>query len=275
MRINTNVEALNANRVLDRTNMSLAKSIERLSSGYRINRGADDAAGLAVSEVMRSQIKGYEVAARNAQDGISLVQTADGALGSVGESLQRLRELAMQASNGSYTDAQRSNIQQEVSALLSEIGNVGTNTSFTGTAILAGGSIATSGVTPAVGPDASAAQSITFSIATVSTTALSINGISVATQTGAASAIASIDAAINTVTTQRASLGAIQNRLEKTIENLNVGRENLAAAESRIRNADMAKEMTEFTRLQILQQAGTAMLAQANVAPQSVLQLIG
>jgi flagellin len=274
MRINTNVEALNANRVLDRTNMSLAKSIERLSSGYRINRGADDAAGLAVSEVMRSQIKGYEVAARNAQDGISLVQTADGALGSVGESLQRLRELAMQASNGSYTDAQRSNIQQEVSALLSEIGNVGTNTSFTGTAILAGGSIATSGVTPAVGPDASAAQSITFSIATVSTTALSINGISVATQTGAASAIASIDAAINTVTTQRASLGAIQNRLEKTIENLNVGRENLAAAESRIRNADMAKEMTEFTRLQILQQAGTAMLAQANVAPQSVLQLI-
>jgi flagellin len=180
----------------------------------------------------------------------------------------------MQASNGSYTDAQRSNIQQEVSALLSEIGNVGTNTSFTGTAILAGGSIATSGVTPAVGPDASAAQSITFSIATVSTTALSINGISVATQTGAASAIASIDAAINTVTTQRASLGAIQNRLEKTIENLNVGRENLAAAESRIRNADMAKEMTEFTRLQILQQAGTAMLAQANVAPQSVLQLI-
>ena len=275
MRINTNVEALNANRFLDRTNMGLAKSIERLSSGCRINRGADDAAGLAVSEVMRSQIKGYEVAARNAQDGISLVQTADGALGSVGESLQRLRELAMQASNGTYTDAQRSNIQQEVSALLSEIGNVGTNTSFNGTAILAGGSIATSGVTPAVGPDASAAQSITFSIATVSTTALSINGISVATQTGAASAIASIDAAINTVTTQRASLGAIQNRLEKTIENLNVGRENLAAAESRIRNADVAKEMTDFTRLQILQQAGTAMLAQANVAPQSVLQLIG
>jgi flagellin len=275
MRINTNVEALKANRFLDRTNMGLAKSIERLSSGYRINRGADDAAGLAVSEVMRSQIKGYEVAARNAQDGISLVQTADGALGSVGESLQRLRELAMQASNGTYTDAQRSNIQQEVSALLSEIGNVGTNTSLNGTAILAGRSIATSGVTPAVGPDASAAQSITFSIATVSTTALSINGISVATQTGAASAIASIDAAINTVTTQRASLGAIQNRLEKTIENLNVGRENLAAAESRIRNADVAKEMTEFTRLQILQQAGTAMLAQANVAPQSVLQLIG
>jgi flagellin len=275
MRINTNVEALNANRVLDRTNMSLAKSIERLSSGYRINRGADDAAGLAVSEVMRSQIKGYEVAARNAQDGISLVQTADGALGSVGESLQRLRELAMQASNGTYTDSQRSNIQQEVTALLSEIGNVGTNTSFNGTAILAGGSIATSGVTLAVGPDASAAQSITFSIATVSTTALTINGLSVATQTAAAAAVASIDAAINTVTTQRASLGAVQNRLEKTIENLNVGRENLAAAESRIRNADMAKEMTEFTRLQILQQAGTAMLAQANVAPQSVLQLIG
>lgn len=275
MRINTNVEALNANRVLDRTNMGLAKSIERLSSGYRINRGADDAAGLAVSEVMRSQIKGYEVAARNAQDGISLVQTADGALGSVGESLQRLRELAMQASNGTYTDAQRGNIQQEVTALLSEIGNVGTNTTFNGTAILAGGSIATSGVTLAVGPDASAAQSITFAIATVSTTALTINGLSVATQTAAAAAVASIDAAINTVTTQRASLGAIQNRLEKTIENLNVGRENLAAAESRIRNADMAKEMTEFTRLQILQQAGTAMLAQANVAPQSVLQLIG
>jgi flagellin len=273
LRINNNVEALNAHRVLTNTNAAVGKAMERLSSGLRINRAADDAAGLAVSEVMRSQIRGMSVAARNAQDGVSMVQVADGALGNVGDMLQRVRDLAVQASNGTLTDSQRANLDAEVQQVLTEIGKTGTDTEFNGIKVLAG-SVATaaSAVTLQVGANGS--QTIAFTIATVSTSDLGISGIAVSTAASASAAIASLDAAIRTVTTNRATLGAIQNRLEHTINRLGMTSENLQAAESRIRDADMAAEMIDFTKQQILQQSGTAMLAQANSAPQSVLSLL-
>lgn len=273
LRIYNNVEAANAHRVLGATNSNLSKSMERLSSGLRINRAADDAAGLAVSEVMRSQIRGMNVASRNAQDGVSLVQVADGALGNVGDMLQRVRDLAVQASNGTLTDAQRSNLNAEVQQVLSEINTTGTDTEFNGIKILSGSvAAAASAVTLQVG--ANGGQAIAFTIGTVGTTALTLNGLSVSFATAASAAIASIDAAISSVTTQRANLGAIQNRLEQTINRLGVTSENLQAAESRIRDADMASEMISFTKNQILQQSGMAMLSQANSAPQSVLSLL-
>jgi flagellin len=273
LRIYNNVEAANAHRVLSNTNNALSKSMERLSSGLRINRAADDAAGLAVSEVMRSQIRGMNVASRNAQDGVSMVQVADGALGNVGDMLQRVRDLAVQASNGTLTDSQRSNLNAEVQQILSEINTTGSNTEFNGIKILAG-SVATaaSAVTLQVG--ANGGQAIAFTIGTVGTTALTIQGLSVSFATAASAAIASLDVAIGAITTQRANLGAIQNRLEQTINRLGVTSENLQAAESRIRDADMAAEMISFTKNQILQQSGMAMLSQANSAPQSVLSLL-
>jgi flagellin len=268
-----NVEAMNAHRLLSNTNSQLSKSMERLSSGLRINRAADDAAGLAVSEGMRSQIRGMNVASRNAQDGVSMVQVADGALSNVGDMLQRVRDLAVQASNGTLTDQQRGNLDTEVQQVLTEIGKTGTDTEFNGLKILAG-SVATaaSAVTLQVGANAS--QNIAFVIATVSASDLGISGIAVSTAASASAAIASLDAAINTVTTNRANLGAIQNRLESTISRLGMTSENVQAAESRIRDADMASEMIDFTKNQILQQSGTAMLAQANQAPSSILSLL-
>ncbi len=274
LRIFNNVEAQNAHRTLQNTNMQLSRAIERLSSGLRINRAADDAAGLAVSESMRSQIRGMNVASRNAQDGVSLVQVADGAMGNVGDMLQRVRDLAVQAANGTLSDAQRANLDAEVQQMVAEINRVGADTEFNGVKVLAG-SVATaaSAVTLQVG--ANSGQSIAFTVATVSTADLGMSGIAVSTAASAASALASIDAAISTITTNRATLGAIQNRLEHTINRLGLTAENLQAAESRIRDADLAKEMIEFTKNQILQQSGTAMLAQANLAPQSVLALLG
>lgn len=273
LRIYNNVEAANAHRVLSNTNDALSKSMERLSSGLRINRAADDAAGLAVSEVMRSQIRGMNVASRNAQDGVSLVQVADGALGNVGNMLQRVRDLAVQASNGTLTDSQRSNLNAEVQQILTEINATGTQTEFNGIKILAGSvAVAASAVTLQVG--ANGGQAIAFTIGTVGTTALTIQGLSVSFATAASAAIASLDVAIGAITTQRANLGAIQNRLEQTINRLGVTSENLQAAESRIRDADMAAEMISFTKNQILQQSGMAMLSQANAAPQSVLSLL-
>ena len=268
-----NVEAMNSHRLLSQTNSLLGKSMERLSSGLRINRAADDAAGLAVSEEMRTQIRGMRVASRNSLDGVSLVQVADGALGNVTDMLQRIRDLAVQAANGTYTDAQRGNLDTEVQQLMNEIGKTGTDTEFNNIKILAG-SVATaaSAVTLQVG--ANAAQSIAFTIATVSTTQLGIVGLAITTAAAAATAIVSIDAAIATITTARANLGSIQNRLEQTISRLGLTAENVQAAESRIRDADMAFEMINFTKNQILQQSGTAMLAQANQAPQNILSLL-
>jgi len=273
LRIYNNVEASNAHRNLQTSNMGVSKAMERLSSGLRINRAADDAAGLAVSEVMRSQIRGQGVATRNSQDGISMVQVADGAMGTAVDMLQRMRDLAVQAANGTLTDAQRSNLDKEVQSILSEVNKVGTDTDFNGIRILSGSvAAAASAVTLQVG--ANNAQTIAFTIATVSTSDLGISGLAVSSQASAAAAIASIDAAISTLSTARASMGSIQNRLEQTINRLGITAENLASAESRIRDADMAVEMIAFTKSQILQQSGTAMLAQANQAPQSVLQLL-
>lgn len=273
LRIYNNVEAQNAHRQLSVNSAALSRTMERLSSGLRINRAADDAAGLAVSEQMRTKIRGMQVASRNAQDGISLVQVADGALNGVNDMLQRMRDLAVQAANGTFTDQQRANLDAELQALLAEVNRVSSDTDFNGIKILSGSvSTAASAVTLQVGADAS--QSIAFTIATMNTQQLGVSGIAISTANSASAAIASIDAAIVTVNQARANMGAVQNRLEQTINRLKLTAENLQAAESRIRDADMASEMIEMTKRQILQQSGTAMLAQANQLPQSVLQLL-
>ena len=264
MRINTNISALNAWKNLSVTDNLMAKSLEKLSSGYRINRAADDAAGLAISEKMRAQISGLRQATRNAQDGISLIQTAEGALNETHSILQRMRELAVQAANGTMENGDQVAIQKEVTQLLAEVDRIAQKTSFNNK-ILLNGSLST---TLLIGANSDAA--IGFSISSMAASDLSIASLSIT----ADNAIASLDAAINSVATQRADLGALQNRLEHTINNLNTAAENLAAAESRIRDVDMALEMASFTRHQILLQAGTAMLAQANIRPQSVLNLL-
>ncbi|MCB0874139.1 MAG: flagellin FliC [Actinobacteria bacterium] len=273
LRIYNNVEATNAHRQLQSTAITMSKTMEKLSSGLRINRAADDAAGLAVSEEMRTKIRGMGVASRNAQDGVSLVQVADGALAGVNDMLQRMRDLAVQAANGTLTDSQRSNLDSELQALMQEVNRVSTDTEFNGIKILSG-SVATaaSAVTLQVGANAN--QSIAFTIPTMDTSQLGVSGIAVSTALSASAAIASIDSAITIVNQTRADMGAVQNRLEQTISRLNLVAENLQAAESRIRDADMAEEMIKLTKSQILQQSGTAMLAQANQAPQSVLQLL-
>ena len=273
LRIYNNVEAQNAHRQLQATNGKLSDTMERLSSGLRINRAADDAAGLAVSEEMRTQIRGMKVASRNALDGVSLVQVADGALSGVNEALQRVRDLAVQAANGTLTDLQRGNLDQEVQSIIAEMARVASDTEFNGVKILSG-SVATAGSAITLQVGANGSQVIAFTVATMTASDLGISGIAVSTAASATAAIASIDAAIRSVNSQRASMGAIQNRLEQTINRLELTSENLQAAESRIRDADMASEMIDYTRNQILQQSGTAMLAQANQAPQSILQLL-
>ncbi len=267
MRIYNNIEAVNAHRQLGISNANMSKSMERLASGLRINRAADDAAGLAVSESMRSRIRGDQVAMRNAQDGISMVQVADGALGTTVDMLQRVRDLAVQAANGVLTSTQRSNLQAEVANIMQEVDATGQNTEFNTHKILMNASM-----TIQVG--AASGQVVTLQTVTVSQAALGISGIDISTMTGAVAALASVDLAISTLVSNRAAMGAIQNRLEQVISRLGVTTENLQAAESRIRDADMAAEMVDFTKNQILQQSGTAMLAQANQAPQGILQLL-
>ena len=273
LRIYNNVEAQMAHRQLASTNSQLSKTMERLSSGLRINRAADDAAGLAVSEEMRSQIRGMNVASRNAQDGVSMVQVADGALGGVGDMLQRIRDLSVQAANGTLTDQQRGNLDQEVQSIVAEMARVASDTEFNGVKILSG-SVATAANAVTLQVGANGSQVIAFTIGTMSAADLGISGIAIGTAASATQAIASVDAAIRQVNASRAAMGAIQNRLEQTIGRLDLTSENLQAAESRVRDADMASEMIDFTRNQILQQSGTAMLAQANQAPQSILKLL-
>ena len=272
LRIYNDVEAQMAHRQLQTTERA-GRAMERLSSGQRINRAGHDAAGLPVSEVMRAQIRGMTLAGRNAQEGISLVQVADGAIGTVTEMLQRVRDLSVQAASGTLDTGQRGHLDKEVQDILAEINRVGSDTEFNGVKILAG-SVATaaSAVTLQIGPSRN--ESIAFTIGTVSQSDLGINGLAVSTQASAGAAIASIDAAIGILSTARATMGAIQDRLEQTISRLGVTSENLQAAESRIRDADTAAEMIVFTKSQILLQSGAALLAQANQAPQSVLQLL-
>ncbi|MGI6663053.1 MAG: flagellin [Bacillota bacterium] len=271
MRINTNVSALNAWKNLAITGGLMTKSLEKLSSGYRINRAADDAAGLAISEKMRAQISGLRMGARNAQDGISLIQTAEGALNETHSILQRMRELAQQAGSSTLATEDLNAIKTEMTQLVAEINRIAQSTKFNGTALL-NGSFANK--TILVGPDTTA-DNFSISISAMDATALKVAVPATFNATAATALIASLDAAINTVSETRANLGAYQNRLEHTINNLMTAAENLSAAESRIRDVDMALEMANFTRHQILQQAGTAMLAQANVQTQSVLKLLG
>jgi flagellin len=273
LRINQNTAAMNSYRNLSVTEGQLGKSLEKLSSGFRINRAADDAAGLSISEHLRSQVGGFKVASRNAQDGISLIQTAEGSLNEVHSLLQRARDLAVQAANGTNDSASGAAAQAEVTEAMKEIDRIGNSTVYGSLSLLTSSGAANT-FTFAVGASGGSTNQISATISAVSSTALGVNAVNVSTTSGADSAIATIDAAIATVSTARSNLGAVQNRLEHTVANLGVAVENLSAAESRIRDTDMAQEMVGFTRNQILSQAGTAMLAQANQLPQSVLQLL-
>ena len=270
LRINNNIAAFNAYRNLSVTDSQMSKSLEKLSSGYRINRAADDAAGLAISEGLRSQIGGLKVAVRNAQDGVSVVQTAEGALNESQAILQRMRDLAVQASNdGALSDTDKTKADKEYQALASELDDIANKTSFNGTKLLDG-----TYASKAFQVGANSGDTLTVSIGDMKSATLLGATQDVTTAATAGTALTAIDAAIEKVSDQRAGLGAVQNRLEHKINNLNVAVENLSASESRIRDTDMAAEMMSFTRSQILSQAGTAMLAQANQAPQGVLSLL-
>ena len=268
LRIQNNVEAFNAHRQLTGTSNALSKSMERLSSGYRINRAADDAAGLAISEKLRAQIGGLGQAQRNAQDAISLVQTAEGSLQEVHNMLSRVRELAVQYKNGTLSSSDKTAIENEVTALGNEISRIGSDTKFNGITLLSG----TPTVTFQVGADDSQTIAVTGAALYGAGSSYSVDS-AIFTAFSTAS-IANIDSAIQNVSTVRATFGAAQNRLEHTLNNLAAYEENLSASESRIRDVDMASEMTKFTKYQILQQAGVSMLAQANTAPQAVLSLL-
>jgi flagellin len=261
LRINNNIEAFNAHRQLTATSNNVQKSMERLSSGSRINRAADDAAGLAISEKLRGQIRGLAQAQRNAQDAVSLVQTAEGSLSEVHSMLQRVRELAVQYKAGTLSDSDKAAITAEANQLMSEIERIGNGAEFNGIKVLNGETT----ITFQVGANDDD-SSITV---TTETLADMVSGLDISSST-----ISAIDAAIEDVSTLRGTFGAVQNRLEHTLGNLATYQENLMASESRIRDVDMAAEMVQFSKNQILQQAGTSMLAQANQAPQGVLSLL-
>jgi flagellin len=285
LRINNNIAAFNAYRNLSVTDGQMSKSLEKLSSGYRINRAADDAAGLAISESLRSQIGGLKVAVRNAQDGVSVVQTAEGALNETTSILQRMRDLAVQAANGGSQDttaqADANTEFQQLNSELDRIVNTTkfgsqnlldvTNNPYAGTFQVDSGT----GTGSTITVDITAAGALNgLTITALDSAGLATGAADLTSTANATTAIGTLDTALKDVSTVRAKLGAYQNRFEHTINNLNVAVENLSASESRIRDTDMAQEMVNFTRSQILSQAGTAMLAQANQAPQSVLKLL-
>ena len=269
MRIQHNISALNTHRNLTANNTQANKNLEKLSSGYKINRAGDDAAGLAISEKMRGQIRGLDMATKNAQDGISLIQTAEGALNETHAILQRMRELAVQSSNDTNVDTDRAALQKEVDALVSEISRIANNTEFNTQKLLDGNFKGTFHI------GANEGQNIQLSVTSMKAKDLKIDTVNIADRADADKAITTINNALSSVSTQRSALGAVQNRLEHTINNLGATSENLTAAESRIRDTDMAKEMMGFTKNNILMQAAQSMLAQANQQPQGVLQLLG
>jgi flagellin len=262
LRINNNVEALIAHDGLVKTSAAVSKSMERLSSGLRINRAADDAAGLAISELMRGQIRGLQQAGRNIQDGVSFVQTAEGSLDEVHAMLQRVRELAVQYKNGTLSDASHTAIQSEVNQLRDEIERIGVSSKFNGVTLLNA-----DGTTVSFQIGANDGEQIGVALISLGKVVGSYSDLSTAT-------LGDIDKAIDAVSSARANFGAIQNRLEHSLNVASSAVENLTAAESRIRDVDMADEMVKLTKAQILQQAGTAMLSQANQSSQSVLQLL-
>jgi len=292
VRINNNIQALNAYRQLSQNQGTVSKHLEKLSSGLRINRAADDAAGLAISEKMRSQIRGLNMAERNTLDAISLIQTAEGALNETHAILQRMRELTIQSANGTLENADRQAIQDEIDQLTFEIDRIADTTQFNAKKLLRGTGVGATSLTLNMQVGANASENVNIEISIMDAQSLglafdatrttpiaapgnnAVAGINVSNQTAANAAISPIDNAIAKVSTQRSKLGAYQNRMEHTINNLGVAAENLTAAESRIRDADMAKEMTDFTKNNIINQAATAMLAQANQLPQGILQLL-
>ena len=265
LRVNTNVEAFNAHRNLSATSVGMSKSMEKLSSGLRINRAADDAAGLAISEGMRAQIRGTAQASRNAQDGISLVQTAEGSLNEMHSILQRVRELSIQFANGTLSTSDQAKITAEVAQLTAELVRIRDSSKFNGIALF-------SPARPRRRSPSRSAPTATWTRRATPTASASPSARS--TSRAVSMDVATIDTALTSVSNVRANLGAMQNRLEHTIANLGVSQENLQASESRIRDVDVAQEMVNFTKLQILSQSGTAMLAQANQAPQGVLSLL-
>ena len=285
MIINHNMSALYSNRTLGVTNNATTKNMEKLSSGMKINRAGDDASGLAVSEKMRSQIRGLNQAATNAQNGISFIQTTEGFLQSTTDIVQRIRELAVQSSNGIYTDEDRMQIQVEVSQLIAEVDRIASQAQFNGMNMLTGRFAKPTGENTVTASmwlhiGANMDQRTQVFIGTMTAKALNLRNVgdeqilSLGSPDEANRAIGTLDEALKKINKQRADLGAYQNRLEHTVNGLNIGAENLQAAESRIRDTDMAKEMVEFTKNQVLTQAGTAMLAQANQSTQSVLSLL-
>ena len=272
MRINNNVMAFNASRNLSTSNAQLGKSLEKLSSGYRINRAGDDAAGLVISQKLRAEVSGLRQATRNAQDGISFAQTAEGALSEVHNMLNRMRDLAVQAANDTNDTAARDAIKSEVDELANEIGRIGDDTTFSGSTVFSA-----TALNFQVGSEGASGNQISTTVGVLDNTDLGgsdLTALDVDTAANARTSIEAIDDAIEAVSTSRGTLGAIQNRFESVVNNLQVTTENLAASESRIRDTDMATEMVAFTKSQILQQAGTAMLGQANSIPQSVLRLL-
>ncbi|WP_435790468.1 flagellin [Clostridium sp.] len=275
MIINHNMSAMNANRNVNINSANASKSMQKLSSGLRINNAADDAAGLAISEKMRGQIRGLDQGSRNAQDGISLIQTAEGALNETTSILQRMRELSVQSATATNTTADRKAIATEFKQMQSEVTRIGNQTEFNTKALLDGAfSGGTAGLDFQIGANAS--QTINLKIEDMTATGLGVDTavILVDTATNAQLATAGLDTALASVSTERANLGSVQNRLEHTINNLNTSSENLQTSESRIRDVDMAKEMSEFSKNNILSQAAQAMLAQANQQPQQILQLL-
>jgi len=274
--VNSNIGSLTAQRNLGQSNAALANSLQKLSSGLRVNSAKDDAAGLAVSEGLSSQIRGNSQGIRNAYDGISVAQTAESALGQVGNNLQRIREISVQAANGSISDDNRSQLQKEVDQLTQEVSRIVQTTNFNGTKLLTGGS----GLTFQVGSSGSTDNQVTTSgvelsgISAYSGSLTATGTVNVSSSGAASAAIASMDAAIQTVTNTRATFGAIQNRFEAVIANTQAYVENLSASKSRIMDTDFASETAQLTRNQILQQAGTAILGQANTVPQAALSLL-
>lgn len=269
LRINTNVAALNAARILRGSTLDLNRSLERLATGLRINRAADDAAGLAISEAFRTVIRGSLVCQRNSQDGISLLQTAEGALQETTNMIQRIRELAVQAANGTQSLENRIALNAEVMQLIEQIDDIAWDTEFNGVFVLSAAQTITlqNGV--------HAGQTLEIAVAGASSQQLGISSVSVSTLENAVSALSVLDLALRSVTSLRSAFGAYQNRLEFTINTLAIQEENMSAADSALRDADIARETIRFTRNQILVSAGTSVLAQSNVIPQTALQLLG
>ena len=273
MVIQHNIAAINSYRNLSTNQNALSKNLEKLSSGYKINRAGDDAAGLAISETMRSQINGLNQAVNNANDAVGLIQTAEGAMTETHSMLQRMKTLSTQAANGTYTETARKNIKSEIDALNKEITRIATTTEFNGKKPLSP-KAANQALTFFIGATADATNAMTVGQQIMTAEELKLDKVAVDTTTNAFKAMKSIDAAIDTVSTYRATLGAAQNRLEHTVNNLKVTSENITSAESRIRDTDMADEITAYTKNNILLQAAQSMLSQSNAMPQGVLSML-